>query len=300
MLSALAAGLFWAAIFVAASLLGTRLQRRRDRRASPHSYEVYTTSHDIEIRASELPNLLEQDGTVGECPKGVSNDEYDDRLARFAKAREGAKARVDAVPGSTPLCILLDMSGSMAERMPEVLGEIAAFYELATKSNRTVAVLGFTTRGWHGGLAREQWRKEGKRYLPGRLCALLHVVIADFDRPATSTDWEAILRPDVLRENVDGEALIWANEFLRMGTNEPGKLIILSDGAPVDDATLQHNDNDYLWRHLEQVVAALEADGWTDLHAIGLDHRVDSLFANSAMVTASEEIAMTLTDIATD
>ena len=186
------------------------------------------------------------------------------------------------------------MSGSMAAKMPWLVGELKAFHEWSLANRFPCAIYGFTTRGWRGGLARQKWLANGRPDYPGRLCALLHVVIADFDIPTNSAAWNSLVRADILRENVDGEALRWAVERIALTDFDKANLVLLSDGAPVDDSTLTQNGPNFLWDDLTKTISEIERSETIEIKGIGLDHRVETLFANSAFVNDGDQVAETL------
>lgn len=172
----------------------------------------------------------------------------------------------------------------MAKRLPEVLGEVRAISEWLVKHESNVAVFGFTTRGWQGGLVRKKWLADGSPEYPGRLCALLHIVVSDFGIPGADDDWDALLRPDILRENIDGEALRWAADRLARETTPNKILLVLSDGAPVDDATLAANGTNFLLTDMVAAITQIENRGDIALVGIGLDYRVSEYYPQSDSV----------------
>lgn len=147
----------------------------------------------------------------------------------------------------------------------------------------TVEVLGFTTTTWKGGRSRQKWLNRGRVPSPGRLCDLLHVIYLDANSHMSGTgSWafRPMLRPDLPKENIDGEAVEWARDRLKRLTQSRKFLIIISDGAPVDDSTLMENGSDYLLRHLRSVVGEIEAEGEIRLSAIGIGHDVTSYYSD--------------------
>jgi cobaltochelatase CobT len=153
-------------------------------------------------------------------------------------------------------------------------------------------ILGFTTRAWRGGRSRQQWVEAGRPASPGRLTDLCHVVYKSMDDP-----WRrarlvlgAMLQPVILKENVDGEALWWAHERLLARREARRILLVVSDGAPRDDSTLDANDRDYLDRHLRQVIATIERSSPIELDAIGIGHDVTGYYARSLTLSRPEEL----------
>ena len=189
--------------------------------------------------------------------------------------------------------MLIDQSGSMkgariawaavlATRIVALLAELGARSE----------VLGFSTAGWHGGYAGRQWKEEGRPSRPGRLCALMHVVYKSADDEALDEEARNVmLNPALLRENIDGEAILRARDRLA-ARPEPHKLLILvSDGAPVDDVTLMHNGPSFLYRHAKAVVGEIEARGSPVLGAIGIGHRVDAWYPIAELIESPADLA---------
>ncbi|MBA4163184.1 MAG: hypothetical protein C0510_00905 [Erythrobacter sp.] len=181
----------------------------------------------------------------------------------------------------TAIAILLDLSGSMANRLPVLSGEVAAITDHLEALGARVSVLGFTTHGWRGGEARRDWVSAGQPAYPGRLCALKHICFKDFDQSREPDDWDSMLDGKILRENVDGEAIQWANGLLGRRGEAHRVLLVVSDGAPVDDSTIMANGKNYLYRHLKQVISELQADDQCHLVAVGIEHQVNSIYSKS-------------------
>ena len=148
-------------------------------------------------------------------------------------------------------------------------------------------VLGFTTMRWRGGLSREKWLRNGQPARPGRLNDLLHIVYCSAGERLHAHHCETMQRVELLKENIDGEAIDWAVRRLRRRRERHKYLIVLSDGAPVDDSTIHENGEAYLERHLRSVIAASK-----DVHlaAIGLRFPVERYYARSITITAPEEL----------
>ncbi|HEY0629687.1 MAG TPA: hypothetical protein VGD23_10200 [Sphingomicrobium sp.] len=252
-------------------------------------YTVFTREFDLELRGSDLDTKLVQaspDYQNGWLKLGKDRwrDEIHlaDRLA--AEHRDSFRSMLgDASFGDSAVTILIDQSGSMREepmRWAAVGGRLAA--EILQERGATVEILGFSTAGWRGGFAYRKWKESGRPERPGRLCSTLHIVYKSHEEPILDrANWEAMLNPNALRENVDGEALEWAAARLRGTGKAIKRLIILSDGAPVDDATYVHNGGGYLGRHLRSVIADLESQGDLDVSAVGIRHAVDAYYDRS-------------------
>jgi len=177
----------------------------------------------------------------------------------------------------------------MVERMLALSGQLKALAELFDASGIDHALFGFTTLGWHGGPTRYAWLETGAKAYPGRVCALLHVRYKDFGTAMPDDAWRELVDPAHFFENVDGEALQWAWRGLAERPHPLKVLIVISDGAPVDDATLSANGPGILDRHLREVIAAIESDEEVLLGAVGIDYRVSELYAHSAGPVESDD-----------
>jgi cobaltochelatase CobT len=155
-----------------------------------------------------------------------------------------------------------------------------------------VEILGFTTRAWKGGQARERWIAAGKPPNPGRLNDLRHIVYKPADAPwrRARRSLGLMLREGILKENIDGEALLWAHNRLRERTEERRILMIISDGAPVDDSTLSVNPGNYLEKHLREVIRDIERLGEVELTAIGIGHDVTRYYRRAVTIVDAEQL----------
>jgi len=151
-------------------------------------------------------------------------------------------------------------------------------------------VLGFTTVRWKGGASREKWLRAGRPPYPGRLNDLLHVIYCSAGQRLGARECSAMLREDLLKENIDGEAIEWAASRLRQRRESHKYLIVLSDGAPVDDSTLCENAGNILERHLLSVIHEIAQAGDIQLAAIGIGHDVERYYSRSITIAAPEEL----------
>ncbi|MEM1288678.1 MAG: cobaltochelatase subunit CobT [Pseudomonadota bacterium] len=199
----------------------------------------------------------------------------------------------------TVVTLLIDNSGSMRGRPITVAATCADI--LARTLERCgvkVEVLGFTTRAWKGGQAREAWLGEGKPSLPGRLNDLRHIIYKSADEPwrRSKRNLGLMMREGLLKENIDGEALEWAHTRLLARPEQRRILMVISDGAPVDDSTLSVNTGNYLERHLRHVIDQIETRSPIDLIAIGIGHDVTRYYRRAVTIVDSEELAGAMTD----
>jgi cobaltochelatase CobT len=162
---------------------------------------------------------------------------------------------------------------------------------LLNQAGAKTEIIGFTTAGWHGGFARQEWINNGRPKYPGRLCALLHLIYKSFDDLELSNDaWRQMLNPDILRENIDGEALEFAEARLLMRPESRRVLMMFSDGAPVDDSTLTQNGPSFLYRHIIDVISRIQSEEKIELCAVGLKYRVDEWYGYSQSADSGEAV----------
>lgn len=297
------------------------------------NYAVYTTDFDEEIRAEDLaePAELERlraylDQQLEPLKGAVSR--LANKLQRRLQAQQnrswefdleegtldaGRLARVVANP-TTPLsfkrekdtefrdtCVtlLLDNSGSMRGR-PISIAAICADVLARTleRCSVKVEILGFTTRAWKGGQARERWLAAGRAQGPGRLNDLRHIIYKSADAPwrRARPNLGLMMKEGLLKENIDGEALEWAHRR-SVGRPEARKiLMVISDGAPVDDSTLSVNPANYLEKHLRDVIAMVEKRRQVELIAIGIGHDVTRYYNRAVTITDVEQLAGAMTE----
>jgi cobaltochelatase CobT len=199
----------------------------------------------------------------------------------------------------TVVTLLLDNSGSMRGR-PIMVAACCADILARTLERCGVKaeILGFTTRAWKGGHAREAWLNALKPPLPGRLNDLRHIVYKAADAPwrRSRRNLGLMMREGLLKENIDGEALAWAHSRLIGRPEQRRILMMISDGAPVDDSTLSVNSGSYLERHLRQVINEIETRSPVELLAIGIGHDVTRYYRRAVTVTDAEELAGVMTE----
>jgi cobaltochelatase CobT len=199
----------------------------------------------------------------------------------------------------TVVTLLLDNSGSMRGRPITVAATCADI--LARTLERCgvkVEILGFTTRAWKGGQSREAWLAAGKPPNPGRLNDLRHIIYKSADAPwrRARKNLGLMMREGLLKENIDGEALDWAHKRL-LGRSEQRKiLMMISDGAPVDDSTLSVNPGNYLERHLRWVIEDIELRSPVELIAIGIGHDVTRYYRRAVTIVDAEELGGAMTE----
>ena len=199
----------------------------------------------------------------------------------------------------TVVTLLLDNSGSMRGRPITVAATCADI--LARTLERCgvkVEILGFTTRAWKGGQSREAWLAAGKPANPGRLNDLRHIIYKSADAPwrRARKNLGLMMREGLLKENIDGEALDWAHKRLLARTEQRKILMMISDGAPVDDSTLSVNPGNYLERHLRWVIEEIETRSPVELIAIGIGHDVTRYYRRAVTIVDAEELGGAMTE----
>jgi cobaltochelatase CobT len=203
----------------------------------------------------------------------------------------------------TVVTLLIDNSGSMRGR-PITVAAMSADILARTleRCGVKVEILGFTTRAWKGGQSREKWLAEGKPPNPGRLNDLRHIVYKSADAPwrRARKSLGLMLREGLLKENIDGEALLWAHERLLARHEQRRILMVISDGAPVDDSTLSVNPGNYLERHLRDVIEWIETRSPVELTAIGIGHDVTRYYRRAVTIMDAEQLGGTMMEKLTE
>jgi cobaltochelatase CobT len=291
-------------------------------------YAAFTTAHDLVIHASELADVasLRKERAKVDQRRAEFRKEFArlvTRLQRKLLARQTRNwafdldeglvdaSRLDRVvvnPGfasaykqeeeaefrDTIVSILIDNSGSMRGKPIEIACIVADMVSAALeRSGVSCEVLGFTTRGWKGGEAAKDWVRAGRPENPGRLNDTLHIVYKSAGEPVRHSRLTlcAMLDSGLLKENIDGEALLWASRRLMLRGEVRKVLIVISDGAPVDQATIEENaDKAILDRHLREVIAEIEGASPIELAAIGVKHDVQKYFRNSVHIDKIEAL----------
>ena len=193
----------------------------------------------------------------------------------------------------TIVSLLIDNSGSMRGR-PITIAAICADILSRTleRCSVKVEILGFTTKNWKGGKSREEWNKKGKTKFPGRLNDLRHIIYksADIHWRQSKKNLGLMLKEGLLKENIDGEAITWAFNRLNKRKEERKILMVISDGAPVDDSTLSVNSGDFLEKHLKQTVKFIENNSQVEILAIGIGHDVSRYYKKAIKITDVQEL----------
>ncbi len=231
--------------------------------------------------------------------EGVLDTSRLTRLVTDPLAPLSFKQESDTQFRDTVVTLLIDNSGSMRGR-PILVAALCADILARTleRCGVKVEILGFTTRAWKGGHAREDWIKAGKPENPGRLNDLRHIVYKAADNPwrRSRRNLGLMMREGILKENIDGEALAWAHGRLLSRPEQRRILMMISDGAPVDDSTLSVNAGGYLEQHLNHVIEEIESRSPVELLAIGIGHDVTRYYRRALTISDVEELAGAMTE----
>ncbi|MEM8752408.1 MAG: cobaltochelatase subunit CobT, partial [Pseudomonadota bacterium] len=296
-------------------------------------YKIYTRAFDEQILAEELCDEAELDRLRSYLDKQLEPlkgavSRLANKLQRRLQAQQnrswefdleegildaGRLARVVTNP-MTPLSfkmenetefkdtvvsLLIDNSGSMRGR-PISIAAISADVLARTleRCQVKVEILGFTTKAWKGGQSREEWLQKGRAPNPGRLNDLRHIVYKGADAPwrRARRNLGLMMREGLLKENIDGEALEWAHRRIAARPEQRKIMMVISDGAPVDDSTLSVNPSNYLERHLRDVIAMIERRKAAELLAIGIGHDVTRYYSRAVTITDVEQLAGAMTE----
>ncbi|OYV25055.1 MAG: cobaltochelatase subunit CobT [Acidocella sp. 20-63-7] len=307
-------------------------QRRAPAQGDAHtSYRAFTRAHDEEIDADDLCDPEELSRLRQQLDQQLQHmhavvAKLANRLQRRLLAQQTRAWEFDLEEGmldsarlsriivdpllaltykreretdfrDTVVTLLIDNSGSMRGRpitVAAMCGDILA--RTLERCAVKVEVLGFTTRAWKGGQSREQWVAAGKPPTPGRLNDLRHIIYKAADTPwrRARKNLGLMLREGLLKENIDGEALLWAYRRLLSRPEHRRILMVISDGAPVDDSTLSVNSGNYLERHLRDVIRDIESRELVELIAIGIGHDVTRYYRRAVTIVDAEELGGTM------
>jgi cobaltochelatase CobT len=310
--------------------------RQRDMRANERAgpdYKAYTLKHDEVIEAEELCDAEELTRLRAYLDKQLASLQgvvarLANRLQRRLMAQQNRSWEFDLEEGAldparltriildpyqplsfkrekdtnfrdTVVSLLIDNSGSMRGRpitVAATCGDILA--RTLERCGVKVEILGFTTKAWKGGQSREAWLQAGKPATPGRLNDLRHIIYKSADAPwrRARKNLGLMMREGLLKENIDGEALDWAHKRL-LGRPEQRKiLMVISDGAPVDDSTLSVNAGNYLEKHLRYVIGEIENRSPVELIAIGIGHDVTRYYKRAVTIVDAEELGGVMTE----
>ncbi len=291
------------------------------------NYHAYTEAFDETVRASELcpkdelarlRSLLDQQL----LPLRAATAKLANRLQRRLLARQNRswefnleeglldthrlasvvinpntalahKREKDSDFRDTLVCMLIDSSGSMRGRSIGIAAICADILgRTLERCSVKVEILGFTTSAWRGGRSRELWIEQGKPNAPGRLNDLRHIIYKSAEEPwrRIKANLGVMMREELLKENIDGEALLWAHNRIATRPEQRKILLVISDGLPVDNSTLLANPSDYLVSHLKYAINSIEAHSPVELVAIGIGHDVTHHYSRAVTITDAEQL----------
>ena len=302
-------------------------------RPKESQYKAYTNLFDETITADEMCDPAELERLRGVLDKHLQNSQVvisklANRLQRKLMAKQNRTWTFDLEEGlldtsrltnvildpfqplafkqekdtsfkDTVVSLLIDSSGSMRGRSITIAAMCADILgQTLERCSVKVEILGFTTRAWRGGQSRELWLQQGKPIQPGRLNDLRHIVYKSADMPwrRSRRNLGLMMREELLKENVDGEALLWAHNRIVGRTEDRKILMVISDGLPVDNSTLLVNPSNYLEQHLKYAIDQIENHSPVELVAIGIGHDVTHHYRRAVTITDAEQLGDAMTD----
>ena len=276
-----------------------RLRQQLDQLIAPHQ----TTIGKLANRLQRLLQAQQNRSWYYNLEEGLLDTSQLHRIISRPGDSLSFKQESESKFKDTVVSLLIDSSGSMRGRsmtLAAICGDIIG--STLERCYVKTELLGFTTKHWKGGDSRKAWVNQGSSPNPGRLNDLRHIVFkaADDNFRRARKSFGIMLREGLLKENVDGEALAWAHQRLAKRTEERKILIVISDGAPVDDSTLSTNHNNFLDNHLRQMIYSIENQSKVELLAIGIGHDVTKYYEKSITINRAEELAEALLDKLTE
>lgn len=268
-----------------------------------NDYHIYTTKFDAVVTADQLDSVI---GSLTSKNKALVDEAWDAlqmsllawkttaHIVASEKSETLRKAYSKDLREDVVVSLLIDQSGSMrGQKMLFVAAAVDVVQEFLLTLGIRCEILGFTTSRWKGGRSRSRWKWRFRPSNPGRLNDLLHIVYQDADDARASSGrycLKHMLRPDLLKENIDGEAIEWAASRLRSLDKRHKLLIVLSDGAPVDDSTLMENGTAFLADHLQAVVTDLNKESEIHVGSFGVGYAPHDFYSASDYVEAPSDL----------
>ena len=280
-----------AATLVRASVL-QEYRERLDQRIEQQGLSVQRLARELNaVLATPV-----RDGWIGGQEEGYIDGRKLSQLIASPSERRLFRIEHHAAVADSALSFLIDCSGSMREHIESVAVLVDVLARALDQIGVTTEVLGFTTNAWNGGRARRAWMREGRPPHPGRLNEAAHLIFKDSDTPwrRARPAMGALLKSDLFREGVDGEAVAWAAQRLVQRHDGRRLLMVISDGSPTDGATSLANDDYYLDHHLCNVVAELEARGEVEIYGIGVGLNLSPYYRNNRAFDLSASVSNTV------
>lgn len=276
-----------------------RLRQHLDQLISPH----LTTIGKLANRLQRLLQAQQNRSWNYNLEEGLLDTSQLHRVITKPENSLSFKQESESKFKDTVVSLLIDSSGSMRGRsmsLAAICGDIIG--STLERCYVKTEILGFTTKHWKGGESKKSWVNQGSPPSPGRLNDLRHIIFksADDNFRRARKSFGIMLREGLLKENVDGEALAWAHQRLSKRNEERKILIVISDGAPVDDSTLSTNHSNFLDNHLRQIIHTIETESNVELLAIGIGHDVTKYYERSITINRAEELAEALLEKLTE
>ncbi len=276
-----------------------RLRQHLDQLISPH----LTTIGKLANRLQRLLQAQQNRSWNYNLEEGLLDTSHLHRVITKPGNSLSFKQESESKFKDTVVSLLIDSSGSMRGRsmsLAAICGDIIG--STLERCYVKTEILGFTTKHWKGGESKKSWVNQGSPPSPGRLNDLRHIIFksADDNFRRARKSFGIMLREGLLKENVDGEALAWAHQRLSKRNEERKILIVISDGAPVDDSTLSTNHSNFLDNHLRQIIHTIETESNVELLAIGIGHDVTKYYERSITINRAEELAEALLEKLTE
>ena len=286
--------------------------RRQENAASPKSrppeaYHVFSREFDVTVHAYELDSALgrlppesreDQEKAWGTYLNALQNWRVTAQIAALEASAGILQAEKSGELKETLVTLLVDLSGSMkGQKILLAAATCDVAHDFLTNLGVKTEILGFTSVHWRGGKSRELWESRGKPQAPGRLTDTLHVIYKAAQKRSSGTTGHLLkpmLRSDLLKENVDGEALEWAISRQMETSARRRVVLVLTDGVPMDDSTLQTNGLDFLSRHLEMVIDRTEQEAAVELIGIGIGYDPSRYYKNSVTVSDINDLGKVL------
>ena len=276
-----------------------RLRQHLDQLISPH----LTTIGKLANRLQRLLQAQQNRSWNYNLEEGLLDTSHLHRVITKPGNSLSFKQESESKFKDTVVSLLIDSSGSMRGRsmsLAAICGDIIG--STLERCYVKTEILGFTTKHWKGGESKKSWVNQGSPPSPGRLNDLRHIIFksADDNFRRARKSFGIMLREGLLKENVDGEALAWAHQRLSKRNEDRKILIVISDGAPVDDSTLSTNHSNFLDNHLRQIIHTIETESNVELLAIGIGHDVTKYYERSITINRAEELAEALLEKLTE
>jgi cobaltochelatase CobT subunit len=261
------------------------------------AYSVFSTQNDVIVSCDDVGDVITTDDRFFESDY-INNQKtvfewYEQEAPKIHRLRRDLTSKLAGWDyPNTLITVLIDHSGSLRGDDQYIAYVLASELDRALlDSGVPFEMLGYTTRSWKGGLSRNLWQKAGCPTPPGRLCDLLHILYRSFDDRTDQNDrFKILLDPRVLKENIDGEAIQWAQERFETSPYSKHLILVISDGAPVDDSTMTENDSNLLEKHMISMIEVYDNADNKVIIGLGIGYEVERYFQHSEHLKTLDEI----------